>query len=131
MKNRRLTNALLILLPLSAVVLLALPNCICMRFANPNGPVYEYVSGFSMLPPGYGNWGPMLAGITALVLVVLAVWNWVKSREKVIGWIFGWSLFGAGALALPTLLFGQGTILSWTAVALLGADAWLSYRIKG
>lgn len=132
MKNRKLTNWLMTILPVCAVVLTAMPGFVRMRFAAPAPePAYiEYCSGFSMLPVGYGNWGPMLAGIFACVLVVLAFIGLFRSSEKLLNWILGLSTAGAGVLAATSLLFGTGTILGWIVVLLLGAEALIVYKMK-
>ncbi len=130
MKNRKLMKVLLIVLPILAAVLLALPRSVCMRFADMNGPIYTYFSAFSMIPPGYGNWGPMLAVLSAILVAVMAVIYWFREGKKLGTWIFGWSLFGAGVLGVTALIFGSGTVLSWIAAAALAAASWIGYQVK-
>ena len=130
MKNRKLMNMLLIILPLGAVLLNPLPDSVRMRFADQDGPFYSYESGFSLIPVGYANWGHMLAGIGAGMLAVLAVICWLHGSEKGYGRIFGLALAAAIILVLCMLLFGSGTVYSWQMAAALAAEALLAYRMK-
>lgn len=132
MKNKKMRNLLLVLLPVLAVGLTAQPDSVMMRFAAPEPePAYiEYCSGFSMLPVGYGNWGPMLAGIISCVLVVLTLIFCFRSCEKLGNWIFGLAAAGAAILAATALLFGTGTASGWIIVAALAWEAVLIYKAK-
>lgn len=59
-----------LLLPATAVILNALPGSVRMNWM---GGYTTTCSGFSLLPMGYGNWGPMLSGVGAAVLCILAI----------------------------------------------------------
>lgn len=132
MKNRKPANLLLIILSVAEVVLTAVPGFVRMRFAAPDPePAYiEYCSGFSMLPVGYGNWGPMLAGVFSCITVVLAVIHWFRSTERAENWMLGLSAAGAGILTATSLLFGTGTVFSWIVAALLVIEALIVYQMK-
>lgn len=132
MKNRKLMNVLLILLPVAAVVLTALPSCVQMRFAAPDPePAYiEYCSGFSMLPVGYGNWSHMLAGILSGVLAVLAIIRCFRASEKADGWIRGLSAVAASFPVLASVLYHSMTPVSWVIAALLFAETVLISWIR-
>ena len=76
---KKILRSLMILLPGLAVCLMAVPESYCMRFfAGENGYFYEYVSGFDPILLGYGNFGPMIAGVLCVVMVVLGVLRWKK-----------------------------------------------------
>jgi len=132
MKNEKLQKLLMIALPLAAAVLTALPQYVKMRFAAPapEPPYITYCSGFSLLPMGYGNWGPILAGIFSCVLVILTVVHCFFSCKKLENWILGLAVAGAGILTATSLLFGSGTVLSWLVVAALAAQALFTYKLK-
>lgn len=79
MKRQKLVNVLLILLPLLAVFLTTLPNSFMMRFFAGGQDYYiEYVSGFAPILLGYGNWGPMLAGVLSAALAAAGIFSWKK-----------------------------------------------------
>lgn len=72
-------RALMIVLPALAVCFTAVPGSYCMRFfAGENGYFYEYVSGFDPILMGYGHFGPIIAGVLSIVMVVLGILRWKK-----------------------------------------------------
>ena len=77
MKKR--LRGLMIVLHALAAVLTAMPESYCMRFfAGENGYFYKYVSGFDPILMGYGNIGPMVAGVISIVMVILGIARWKK-----------------------------------------------------
>ena len=130
MKDKKILKILLIVLPVVAVFLNALPNSVRMRFADQGGPFYSYESGFSIIPVGYANWGHMLAGIAAVVVTVLAIICMVRKSEKLVRIMFGLALTGSIILVLCMLLFGSGTIYSWLMAAALAAETLLAFKMK-
>ena len=82
MKKKIITLALL----LSALVLEILPYGAVLNFANPEGePWRKTYSYFSMIPYGYGDFGPLITAILTCILLVILVLslllkkNWSKS----------------------------------------------------
>ena len=131
MKSKKFINVLMIILPVAAVVLTALPNCVMMKFAAPYPePAYiEYCSGFSVLPVGYGIWGPMLAGVTSCALAIMAVVQLLYGSRKLCGWILGATVFGL-VMSLTPMLFGMMTVIGWCISALLLAQTVFAFILK-
>ena len=82
MKKKIITLALL----LSALILEILPYGAVCNFANPEGePWRKTYSYFSMIPYGYGDFGPLITALFTCVLLVILVLslllkkNWSKS----------------------------------------------------
>ncbi|MBQ3228764.1 MAG: hypothetical protein IJB43_09290 [Clostridia bacterium] len=82
MKKKIITLALL----LSALILETLPYGAVCNFANPEGePWRKTYSYFSMIPYGYGDFGPLITALFTCVLLVILVLslllkkNWSKS----------------------------------------------------
>lgn len=82
MKKKMITLALL----LSALVLEILPYGAVLNFANPEGESWRKTySYFSMIPYGYGDFGPLITALFTCVLLVILVLslllkkNWSKS----------------------------------------------------
>ena len=120
---------LLVVFPVMAALLNGLPNAVRMRFGSPEGPYYVYESGFSMVPVGYGNWGHMLAGIGACILAVLAVVYCLRPSEKLAKGMRILSITAAAVGVLCMVMFGSGTVYSWSAAVLLAVQ-WLLLRQK-
>ena len=72
MNKRKIQNILLILLPLLAVILHALPTAVVYRVYLGSGYVLRQASGFDRTIVGYGAFLPYLAGIDACICVVSA-----------------------------------------------------------
>ena len=127
-KRKSLLDILLVALPAVAVLLSALPVCVRMRFGNPEGADYiHYYSGFSMMPAGYGNWGPMLTGILSAVLTLRGILHVSrKDKEKNFRGVGGMALT-ALALSLVSVYFGSMTVCGWAISALLLVLTVVSY----
>lgn len=127
MKKQKILSILMILLPALSVILTALPNGFMMRFfAGENGWFIEYVSGFDLILPGYGNFGPMLCGV---LCIAMAVWNgfsfWKQKTPNV--------TVPAVIACLGSLsnnLFGDPTLISWTITVLTAALVLVSILTK-
>lgn len=126
MKSKKLFPVLLILLPLLAAVLNALPNAVRLNWMD---GYTTYCSGYSLLPVGYAVWGPMGAGIGAIVLTVLGVVSALKKDEKLMNAMFTIAVIAA-LLALSAALFRNMTLTGGIITALLTADAVLLYFAK-
>lgn len=73
MNKRKIQNILLILLPLLAVILHALPTAVVYRVYLGSGYVLRQASGFDRTIVGYGAFLPYLAGIDACICVACGV----------------------------------------------------------
>lgn len=123
MKKQTVCKFLLILLPLGAVILTALPNAVVMRFyAGPNGYFLREVSGFSRTLVGYGQVFPGLAGISAIISVIFALRGPDVKRVR--------SFAAAGAVfwCLSGMLGGI-TWIGVCAAAVLGLTAGLAHYL--
>ena len=129
MKNL-ISHLLLVVLPAAAAVLNGLPESVRMRFADQDGPFYAYESGFSMIPVGYANWGHMLSGIGACILLVLALVYFFRPQDKLREVMTGISITATAVLVLCMVLFGSGTLYSWAVAILLAAEAMLLLKIR-
>lgn len=87
---KKVLQFFLVLMPAVAVVLNALPSAVQMNWMGGHS---TYCSGFSMLPVGYANWGPMIAGIGAIVLCVLGVICAVTQSKRAARWIWRLGIF--------------------------------------
>ena len=111
-------RALMIVLPALAVCFTAVPGSYCMRFfAGENGYFYEYVSGFDPILMGYGNFGPMIAGVLSVVVAVVGLLRWKKPY-----WAHTGILAVAGFCASLINLGCDQTVWNWMIYGvLLGA----------
>lgn len=121
MKNKKMLCAILIIVSLAAAVLNATPNAVLMRFGTENGTIYKYVSGFSMLPVGYGIWGAMVAGICSVILTVLGIIGLMKESTALRKWMLGISVL-ALLMRLSLLFFGSMTFIGILISVLLAAE---------
>ena len=122
MKKRKRYSILLILLPLLAVLLTAMPGAMVMRFyAGPgNGYFLREVSGFARVLIGYAQPFPFLAGAAAIVTCMFALrrdWKRVRSFAAagtvfwcVAGLMGGFTGYGIGAMLL---LAGTAGLAQW------------------
>lgn len=131
MKDKKLADVLTFILSAAAAVLMATPNAVLMRFANDNGTLYKYVSGFSMLPVGYGIWGAMAAGICSIVLAILGIANIIKENSILRKWMFGISV-AALLMWISLLLSGSMTFVGILISVLLASETvllWCSRKV--
>ena len=128
--KKLISHLLLVVLPAAAAVLNRLPESVRMRFADQDGPFYAYESGFSMIPVGYANWGHMLSGLGACILLVLALVYFFRPQDKLRKVMTGISITATAVLVLCMVLFGSGTLYSWAVAILLAAEAMLLLKIR-
>lgn len=128
--KKLISHLLLVVLPAAAAVLNRLPESVRMRFADQDGPFYAYESGFSIIPVGYANWGHMLSGIGACILLVLALVYFFRPQDKLRKVMTGISITATAVLVLCMVLFGSGTLYSWAVAILLAAEAMLLLKIR-
>lgn len=101
MKKKMITLALL----LSALILEILPYGAVCNFANPEGePWRKTYSYFSMIPYGYGDFGPLITAILTCVLLVIIVLSILLKKD----WSKSISIISAIATltSLAPLMFG-------------------------
>ena len=101
MKKKMITLALL----LSALVLEILPYGAVCNFANPEGPPHRVTySYFSMIPYGYGDFGPLITAILSCVMLVIIVLSILLKKD----WSRSISIISAIATiaSLAPLMFG-------------------------
>ncbi len=99
-------NIALVVLPLLAIVLEALPFGAVLTFADDvSEMVRRTYSYFSLVPYGYANFGPLLTAICTCALALLSV-IYVLKPLKGIGYSAVAVSFTALALSLTPLLFG-------------------------
>jgi len=101
MKKKMITLALL----LSALVLEILPYGAVLNFANPEGESWRKTySYFSMIPYGYGDFGPLITALLTCVLLVIIVLSILLKKD----WSKSISIISAIATltSLAPLMFG-------------------------
>ena len=101
MKKKMIPLALL----LSALVLEILPYGAVCNFANPEGPPHRVTySYFSMIPYGYGDFGPLITAILSCVMLVIIVLSILLKKD----WSRSISIISAIATiaSLAPLMFG-------------------------
>lgn len=101
MKKKMITLALL----LSALVLEILPYGAVLNFANPEGESWRKTySYFSMIPYGYGDFGPLITAILTCILLVIIVLSILLKKD----WSRSISIISAIATltSLAPLMFG-------------------------
>lgn len=102
----KLKKILLSVLILGALALELLPNGVILRFANPEGePWRSTYSYFSLMPFGYANFGPFIAAILTVVLLVLVVIYLLRPRKRLDIALMNVSGFATAASLMP-LMFG-------------------------
>ena len=101
MKKKMITLALL----LSALVLEILPYGAVLNFANPEGESWRKTySYFSMIPYGYGDFGPLITALLTCVLLVIIILSILLKKD----WSKSISIISAIATltSLAPLMFG-------------------------
>ena len=101
MKKKITTLALL----LSALILEILPYGAVCNFANPEGePWRKTYSYFSMIPYGYGDFGPLITAILTCILLVIIILSILLKKD----WSKSISIISAIATltSLAPLMFG-------------------------
>lgn len=117
----------LILLPLAAIVLEALPGGTVMYFGNPDGePFRSTCSYFDPIHWGYADFAPNLVAILTCTLFVLAV-LWLVTKKERLHPILAFCTF---LLSLLPLFF-SATPISVAVFLILAATAMLNTRLVG
>ena len=101
MKKKMITLALL----LSALILEILPYGAVCNFANPEGESWRKTySYFSMIPYGYGDFGPLITALLTCVLLVIIILSILLKKD----WSKSISIISAIATltSLAPLMFG-------------------------
>lgn len=100
-KKKMITLALL----LSALILEILPYGAVLNFANPEGESWRKTySYFSMIPYGYGDFGPLITAILTCILLVIIILSILLKKD----WSRSISIISAIATltSLAPLMFG-------------------------
>ena len=129
MNNNKLTNILLCVFPALAAVLNALPWCVKLRFMGDGEVFTEYVSGFSMLPVGYGIWAHMIAGLCGIALLVMGLLYARNARVGLLKAMLSVSVVGLMMAATP-FAFGTASAVSTLVALAIGAEAAMVYRLR-
>ncbi len=90
---------------LCTLVLEILPYGAVCNFANPEGPPHRVTySYFSMIPYGYGDFGPLITAILTCVLLLLLILSIILKKD----WSKSISIISAIAIltSLAPLMFG-------------------------
>ena len=129
MKKSYPYDVISVILSAGVVILNATSRVVQMRFATGEYTLYDYASGFSLLPVGYGIWGAMAAGIAAIVLTILGIRNCVKGGERLRRWMLGIAIF-ALVMILSLLIVGSMTFISFIIAVLLTSDVLVLHDMK-
>ena len=130
MNNIKLTNILLYVLPAVAAVLNALPWCVRMQFMGDGGETFtEYFSGYSLIPAGYGMWSHMIAGVCAVILLVIGLIHARKETPRLLKWMMSISVVGL-MMSVTSLALGTATAVSTLVALAIGAEAVIVYRLR-
>ncbi|MBQ8237299.1 MAG: hypothetical protein IJZ39_04025 [Oscillospiraceae bacterium] len=130
MKNKKLTNTLLYILPAVAAVLNALPWCVRLQFASgPDESFYEFFSGYSLIPVGYGMWSHMLAGVFGVILLAMGLLHARSENARLRKWMLTVAIV-ALLMSVTPLTFGTATAVSTLVALALGAEAAILYRLS-
>lgn len=79
-------DGFLLVLPILAIVLEALPWGAVLVFADPEGSGWRYTySYFSLTPFGYANFGPLVTAVLSCVVFVLLVIGWLTGNARSFG----------------------------------------------
>lgn len=124
-------NLVLLVLPVAALILEALPFGAVLNFASPDSePIRRTFSYFSLIPFGYANFGPFITALLTCAILVLAIISAFAGKGRV---GVGAVSIAAFATSLMPLMFG---IASFSIVGVLisialGVEALLSFLLKG
>ena len=125
----------LLILPLAALALEAMPFSAVLLFAEPGDDgAIEYIrrttSYFSLTPFGYANFGPLLTALLSCLLLALTVWLCVRPGTGIYKTVLTVNALAVITSLLPLFL---GTAFYSLAVALFPAAPtamlfWLLYN---
>ncbi len=105
---------LLPVLFLGAFVFSMHPNGVVMRFGGPDGVShYEYVAHYSMLPFGYGKWGPMITFLSTAVGTVLSVVLAISKKEKLLAAVRACGVVTIVSSVITLMLSGTMTMFGF------------------
>lgn len=130
MNNKKLTNIALYVLPALAAVLNALPGCVRLQFAaGPDDIIFEFFSGYSLIPVGYGMWSHMLAGVFGIALLAMGLIHARNENVRLRKWMMTVAVV-AVLMGVTPLAFGTATAVSTLVALALGAEAVILYRLS-
>lgn len=106
MKNKQwLMRLISVILPIAALTAEFLPGGAVLNFASPEGAIQETFPYFSLLPFGYGNFGPLLTAVLTCVLLLLSVLYALTGKKAIFGAVKITAILAAVVSLLP-LCFG-------------------------
>ena len=123
MDKQRRTAVLLPILFTFVFLLTLHPKGITMRFAYaPDAYTYVSYPHYSMMPFGYGNWGPMITFTSTVIATVQSYILVFTGKEKLFAMIRNYGIVSIVGSAISLMLSGTMnmvgfTILAFTAVA--------------
>ena len=123
MDKQRRTAVLLPILFTFVFLLTLHPKGITMRFAYaPDAFTYVSYPHYSMMPAGYGNWGPMITFICTVIATVQSYILAFTGKEKLFAMIRNFGIVSIAGSAISLMLSGTMNmvgfaILAFTAVA--------------
>lgn len=79
MKKRAYT---LLILPVAAILLEALPYGVVLNFADMTTTYRRTYAYFSLIPYGYANFGPLIAAVLTCIVLLLVVILLAKKKEN-------------------------------------------------
>ena len=123
MDKRKRTSILLPVLFTMVFLLTLNPNGVTMRFAYaPDMFTYVSYPHYSMMPLGYGNWGPMITFVCTVAATVLSFILVITQKEILFQWIRNVGIASIVGSGISLMLSGTMTafgfaIFAFTAVA--------------
>lgn len=120
------------ILSVAVIVLEALPFGVTMRFAspNPNEVLVSTHSYFSLLPYGYGDFGPLLTAVLSVALLVALSVYCYKNKGIIAIRIFAVLAVFTSVLPVIMLGFSQVNPVSACITGLLIAECVLFFKME-
>lgn len=129
MKDPKKTTVLLTVLSLIALLLTFHPQGVVMNFMGENGEKFPfYYRCWSLMPMGYGNWGPLITGVCAVLSTAFAAAQLITEKPKLYRWIRNVSIAALVGSGINCLLGGM-TIYGVAILVLMAATAFLAHNM--
>ena len=128
MKDRKKTAILLTLLSAAALALTFHPQGVVMNFMGENGEKFPfYYPHWSLMPMGYGNWGPLITAASAAAAAVCSAVQLFVKKANLLKWIRSCGIAAILGGGLNCLLGGM-TIYGTVILALMAVVAGLVHH---
>lgn len=107
----------------AAAFLLTLhPRGVAMRFAGgPDETFYDWFCYWSLIPMGYGNWGPIITAVCTALSTVLAAVQRITGKLKLYRWLRNCGIVAVIGNTLSLMLFGTMTVFGIVILILMAA----------